>query len=61
MIYFIQMTKGNNLSSKPPLPKEESPTPFYIIRDYRKTIKLKKQRQLRKKRLLEQKELIKDV
>lgn len=55
------MTKGNNLSSKPQLPKEESPTPFYIIRDYRKTIKLKKQRQLRKKRLLEQKELIKDV
>ena len=34
---------------------------FYIIRNYRKTAKLKKQRELRKKKILKEKEIIKDI
>ena len=49
----------HHLHSKPN--QEESPSPFIIIKDYRKTIKLKKQRELRKKRNSQEREIIKGL
>lgn len=40
---------------------EGDPLPFYIVRDYRKSLKLKKQRELRKRKIIQEKELIKDA
>ena len=41
--------------------QEDTLSPFYIIKDYRKTAKLKKQRELRKKKMIKEKEIIKEV
>jgi|JI9StandDraft_1071089.scaffolds.fasta_scaffold747950_2 hypothetical protein len=40
---------------------DDDPSPFYIIKDYRKSLKLKKQRELRKRKISQQKELLKDA
>jgi hypothetical protein len=41
--------------------QDDSQNPFYVIKDYRKTLKLRKQRELRKKKILKQKLYLKEV
>ena len=39
----------------------DAPFPFYIIKDYRKTAKLKKQREIRKQKIIQERELVVDL
>jgi len=41
--------------------KAESISPFYVVRDYRKTLKLKKQRDLRKMKIIQEKMMLREV
>lgn len=40
---------------------EESEPPFYIIKDFRKSLKLKKERERRKLKQLKEKKMIKEI
>jgi hypothetical protein len=55
------MVKIGAVTNGSPISQEEGICPFYIIRDYRKTAKLKKQREWRKMKMNHEREAIKDM
>ena len=54
---MVKQTPKNTVQNN----QVEEVSPFYVIRYYRKTLKLKKQRDIRKQKSLEQKHFLKEV
>ena len=55
------MVKETTFAPKSMQAQDEAMFPFFIFKDYRKTLKLRKQRELRKKKMIKEREIIKEI